>query len=44
MLVIYVPDFEPVEGAAFSPIAALLAAVALAGFVAVAFEASPRRR
>lgn len=44
MLVIYVPDFEPVEGATFAPIAMILAALGLAGFAAVAFEAAPRRR
>jgi len=37
MLVLYVPDFEPVEGSSFSLLNAVLTALALAGFLAVAF-------
>lgn len=37
MLVIYTPDFEPVEGSVFSPTNGILAAFALTGFLAVAF-------
>jgi hypothetical protein len=44
MLVLYTPDFEPVEGSAFSPINGVLAAVALLGFGAVAFGLRTRWR
>jgi hypothetical protein len=44
MLVIYVPDYGPIEGTSFEPANALLAAVALAGFAAVAFGVRTRRR
>jgi hypothetical protein len=37
-LALYVPDLIPASGSAFSPLAALLAAACLAGFVAVAFR------
>jgi hypothetical protein len=40
MLALYVPAFEPVAGSAYSPLAALLAAAGLAGFVALAFGLS----
>lgn len=43
ILALYVPSFEPEEGTAFSAPAALLAAAALAGFVAVAFRTLARR-
>jgi hypothetical protein len=43
MLAIYVPDFEPVEGAAFTPANGVLALFGLAGFAAVAFELRPGR-
>lgn len=39
MLALYVPYFEPLTDVAFSPWAALLAALALAGFGAVVFSA-----
>jgi hypothetical protein len=35
---LYVPDLIPASGSSFSPLAALLAAACLAGFVAVAFR------
>jgi hypothetical protein len=38
MLVVYVPDFEPVPTSAFSPGNAILAALALAAFTALAFR------
>jgi hypothetical protein len=44
MLVIYTPDFEPVEGASFSSLSALLALVGLLGFAAVALGRKPTRR
>ena len=44
MLVIYVPDFEPVPTSAFQPGNAILAAVGLAAFAAFAFEFRPGRR
>jgi hypothetical protein len=45
MLVLYTPDFEPVEGSVFSPTNGVLAALALLGFTAVAFGVrNPRRR
>lgn len=37
MLALYVPAFDPVAGTACSPLAALLAAACLAGFIGVAF-------
>jgi len=37
MLALYVPAFEPVAGSTYSPLAALLAAAGLVGFVALAF-------
>jgi len=37
-LVLYLPALEPPAGSAFSPLAALLAAACLAGFVVVAFR------
>ena len=43
ILVIYVPDFLPVEGSSFTLVNALLAAAALAGFAAVAFGVRSRR-
>jgi hypothetical protein len=43
MLVIYVPDFEPVATSAFQPGNAILAALGLAAFAAVAFEFRPDR-
>lgn len=43
MLVIYTPDFEPVEGSVFSPANGVLAALALLGFGAVAFGIRTRR-
>ena len=36
-LAIYVPALTPLEGTSFSPLAVLLAALSLAGFVAIAF-------
>jgi hypothetical protein len=44
MLVIYVPDFEPVVESSFSPGNAALALVGLIGFAVVAFEVRPGRR
>jgi hypothetical protein len=44
VFVVYVPDFEPVEGSAFSSLSAVLALVGLLGFVAVALGLSPTRR
>jgi hypothetical protein len=44
MLVLYTPDFEPVEGSVFSPANGILAALALLGFLAVAFGVRSRRR
>lgn len=44
MLVVYTPDFEPVEGSVFSPTNGVLAALALLGFGAVAFGVRTRRR
>ncbi|MBS1846357.1 MAG: hypothetical protein JST53_18260 [Actinobacteria bacterium] len=38
MLVIYSPDFEPAEGSVFSAGNAILAALAMAGFLTVAFH------
>jgi hypothetical protein len=43
MLVLYAPDFEPVEGSSFSLANAVLALLALAGFAAVAFGVSSGR-
>lgn len=43
MLVIYTPDFEPVEGSVFSPANGVLAALALLGFGAVACGVRTRR-
>jgi hypothetical protein len=37
-LLMYVPSLTPLPGTSYSPLAALLAAAALAGFAAVAFE------
>ncbi|MGC1851831.1 MAG: hypothetical protein WA687_05260 [Solirubrobacterales bacterium] len=37
MLALYVPAFDPVAGTAYSPLAALLAAACLAGFIGMAF-------
>lgn len=37
-LALYVPDLDPQPGTAYSPVAALLAAASLVGFVAVAFQ------
>jgi hypothetical protein len=39
VLALYVPVLEPLEGTSYSPLAALLAAAGLAGFLAVAFRA-----
>jgi hypothetical protein len=43
MLIIYVPDFEPVPETAFAPGNAVLALLGLAAFAAVAFEFRPGR-
>jgi hypothetical protein len=43
MLVLYAPDFEPVEGSSFSLANAVLALLALGGFAAVAFGVSSGR-
>lgn len=43
MLVIYVPDFEPVEGSSFNLLNGILALLALVGFAAVAFGVRARR-
>jgi hypothetical protein len=43
MLVIYTPDFEPVEGSVFSPTNCVLTTLALVGFLAVAFGLRTRR-
>jgi hypothetical protein len=40
MLVLYAPDFEPVEGSSFSLANAVLALLALVGFTALAFGVS----
>jgi hypothetical protein len=42
-LLIYVPSLTPPPGTSYSPLAALIATAALAGFAAVAFEWSPAR-
>lgn len=42
MLVVYVPDFEPIQGSAFSLGNTILAALGLAAFAALAFERRPR--
>jgi hypothetical protein len=42
MLVVYVPDFEPV-GTAFAPVSALFALLALAGFAVLALGLGPGR-
>jgi hypothetical protein len=44
MLFLYTPDFEPVEGSVFSPTNGVLAALALLGFLAVAFGVRTTRR
>jgi hypothetical protein len=44
MLVLYVPDFEPVPASTFSPGNALLALLGLAAFAAIAFGAGSGRR
>jgi hypothetical protein len=43
ILVVYVPNFEPPEGSSFSLLDAILAAIALVGFAALAFGLRPDR-
>ncbi len=44
MLALYVPSFNPEPGTAYSPFAALVAAVSLAGFAMVALRSDPPQR